>query len=142
MKTQTPEQIAARDAKRERFKQLVKQIAAMSDTDRARIATNAGTVLTCEGKALSPINTCLLFLQCPNVSMVGGFRQWLRQGRCVRKGQHGSTIWIPLGARGGDIGADLSGQESVESMRFGTATVFDISQTEELQAAATESAAA
>ena len=121
----TPEQAQARDARREKFKQLVKQVAAMSDTERAALALNAGAVVTVEGKALSPINTMLCFMQLPNVSVVGGFRQWLKAGRCVRKGQHGATIWVPLGTK-----AEPTGDGDRQA--FGTGTVFDIAQTDEV----------
>jgi phosphohistidine swiveling domain-containing protein len=138
MKTKklTEEQIAKRDARREKFRALVRQVAQMPDAERMEIVNRAGAVITCEGRALSTRNTCLLFLQIPGVSVVGGFRQWLKAGRCVRKGEHGASIWIPLG-RGKDAGegetaADAGENESGEGSRFGVATVFDIAQTEEL----------
>jgi hypothetical protein len=97
-RTLTAEQIAARDARRARFQGMVKQLAKMSEADRAQLAAQCGAVLNIEGRALSVTNTILCFLQCPGVSVVGGFRQWIKAGRCVRKGEHGLTIWIPLGA--------------------------------------------
>lgn len=129
MKTLTAEQAAARDARREKFRALVKSVAAMSDEQRNALVMQAGAVVTCEGKALSMTNTMLLFLQLPGVSVVGGFRQWLKAGRCVRKGQHGGSIWIPLMAKGADAEPEASGEST--DRRFGTATVFDISQTDE-----------
>lgn len=132
----TPEQTAARDARRAQFRTLCKSVAAMSDAQRAELANRAGAVLTCDGRALSLHNTLLLFMQLPGVSMVGGFRQWIRAGRCVRKGQHGASIWIPLGAGKADSAAAAAPDADGESggRRFGTATVFDISQTAELGA--------
>lgn len=118
-----PEQAAARDARRANFRHLVKQVASMSDAARHAMILNAGAVITCEGRALSVANTILTMLQLPGVSMVGGFRQWIRQGRCVRKGQHGAQICIPLGARTDEAG-------EVSGVKFGCATVFDISQTD------------
>lgn len=126
MKKLTPEQAAARDARRANFRNLVKQVAAMSDAARHAMILNAGAVVTCEGRALSVANTILCFLQLPGVSMVGGFRQWIRQGRCVRKGQHGAQICIPLGSRTDEAG-------EVCGVKFGSATVFDIGQTELMQ---------
>jgi hypothetical protein len=134
-RTLTPEQIAARDARRLKFRALVKQVAALSDEQRAALVMQAGAVVTCEGRALSPRNTILLFYQLPGVSVVGGFRQWIKAGRAVRKGQHGGTISIPLGSRSGDGSAEVpAGEGDGESMHFGTATVFDIAQTDELGA--------
>ncbi len=121
----TPEETAARDAKRARFQSLVKNLAAMPDAERAGLAVQCGAVLTVEGRGLSVTNTILCFLQRPGVSVVGGFRQWLAAGRCVRKGEHGLTIWIPLGAKANEAG------ETGDGKRFGTATVFDVGQTVE-----------
>lgn len=129
----TPEQIAARDARRARFSEMVKKVSAMSAEQRAEIVPSVGAVVTCEGRTLSPFNTCLAMMQNPGVSMVGGFRQWLRNGRAVQKGQHGMMIWIPLGNRAETAtGAEQPATEG-ESMRFGTATVFDVSQTDAVE---------
>lgn len=131
----TAEQEAARAARREKFRGLVKQVAEMPEEKRVELAMRAGAVLTCQGRALSRINTILCFMQCPGVSMVGGFRQWLGAGRCVRKGEHGMNIWIPLGVGAGDR-AQAEAEASSEAgsgQRFGTATVFDVSQTAELE---------
>ncbi len=131
----TAEQVAARDARREKFRALIKNVAAMTDEQRNALVMRAGAVVTCEGRALSTTNTLLLFLQIPGVSMVGGFRQWLKAGRGVMKGQHGASIWIPLSAGRSDGSApEQEGEAIGEGMRFGTATVFDIAQTCELVA--------
>lgn len=131
----TPEMIAARDEKRRRFRELVKRVAAMKPEQRLELCSKAAAVLTCEGRALSLTNTLLCIMQNPAVSVVGGFRQWIRAGRCVRKGEHGLTIWIPLSARKTDGTApELIGEEPAEDLtRFGTATVFDIVQTAEIE---------
>jgi hypothetical protein len=122
----TEEQKAKSSARRERFRVLVKQVAAMTDDQRQAIIQRAGAVVTCEGRALSPTNTMLCLMQFPGVSMVGGFKQWLRQGRCVAKGQHGISIWIPC--------AGKKSEDSTEEGEtyFTSGTVFDISQTEEI----------
>lgn len=127
-KTLTPEETAARDARRAKFAALVKQVGAMDPAARAVMFAKVPAVLTVEGKALSPLNGYLCALQSAgnSLSIVGGFRQWLRAGRCVRKGSHGLTIWVPLGAK-----RNAEGEEG-DGVRFGTGTVFDISQTVEL----------
>jgi antirestriction protein ArdC len=135
----TAEQIAARDERRRKFRELVKRVAGMSPAQRLELCSRAAAVLTCEGRALSPVNTCLCVMQSPGVTVVGGFRQWLRSGRCVRKGEHGLTIWIPLSARKTDgTSPELIGEQPGEGVSFGTATVFDIAQTQELPAEAAE----
>jgi antirestriction protein ArdC len=128
----TAEQKARAQERREKFRALVKQIAAMTDEEREAIVQRIGAVPTCEGRALSCVNTLLLIRQCPNVSMVGGFKQWIRQGRQVRKGERGHYIWIPK-HKGEDgkgetveAAADEAGKPS-----FLMGVVFDISQTDE-----------
>ena len=106
----------------------------MNDGERDALVMQAGAVITCEGRTLSVKNTCLLFFQRPGVSVVGGFRQWIRNGRVVRKGEHGASIWIPLGAKADDGTADGASGEPAE-LRFGTATVFDVTQTQEIDPA-------
>lgn len=99
----TVEQIEARDAKRAKFRGLVKQVAAMDDKQRSALVDSCCAVVTCEGRALSLTNTMLAILQTGGkVSMVGELAQ-----------------------------AEASG----DSQRFGTATVFDISQTQDLDPA-------
>ncbi|SRR5216683_369222 len=129
MKTPTAEQKAKAKERRERFRVLVRQVASMTDIERASLTSRLGAVPTCDGHTLSLHNTCLLITQCPTVSLVGGFRQWLKVGRAVRKGEHGHCIWIPLGkpANGEPIDPVVE-----NDTRFGVGTVFDIAQTDEL----------
>lgn len=119
----TPEQRAKAEARRAQFKQLVKQVSQMSDVERQAILERVGAVVTCEGRALSPTNTMLCLMQLPGVSMVGGFKQWIRQGRAVSKGQHGISIWIPCAGKKSEDG------ETEGETYFTSGTVFDISQT-------------
>lgn len=141
MKRQLTEaQIAARDARRDKMKALWKRVAAMPELERVQLANRAG-IVTCEGHPLSPINQCLTVFQCGNASIVGGFRQWLKNGRCVRKGEHGIGIWVPTGTRKSaatdmpdvfDPAAEQAQAGGEINFIFGT--VFDISQTVELEA--------
>ena len=59
-----------------------------------------------------------------DATIVGGFRQWLREGRAVRKGEHGLGILIPRFEKG--EGGD--GPGSLNGFLYGT--VFDVSQTD------------
>jgi hypothetical protein len=123
----TPEQKQKAIERREKFRALVRQVAQMSDSDREAMIMRVGAVVTCEGRELSPTNTMLCLMQCPGVSMVGGFKQWLRQGRAVSKGQHGIAIWIPCAGKKSDEG------EVETETYFTMGTVFDISQTQEIE---------
>jgi antirestriction protein ArdC len=128
----TAEQKVRAQERREKFRALVKQVAAMTDEEREAIVQRIGAVPTCEGRALSCVNTLLLIRQCPNVSMVGGFRQWIRQGRQVRKGERGHYIWIPK--HKGDDGEGETVEaaaDETDKPNFVMGVVFDISQTDE-----------
>jgi hypothetical protein len=122
----TAEQEAKRDARKSQFRELWKRVGAMPELERIQLANKCG-IANCEGHVLSIKNQCLIALQLPSASVVGGFRQWLKQGRAVMKGQHGAMIWIKAGQRPSDDNAEAS-EEGTEC-RFITGTVFDIGQT-------------
>lgn len=137
----TPEQKAKSDERKARFRAFVKQVAAMGETEKAMIAAKLGYV-TCEGHSLSLCNMMLLALQIPKGSIVGGFRQWLRHGRCVRKGEHGAMIWVPIGRKSEESQAqpsETTTTDSAEKPGFIIGTVFDISQTDEINGQVSES---
>ena len=131
----TEEQKAAAAERRAKFRTLCKQISEMPTEARMALVERIGAVPTCEGRALSVYNSCLLITQFPTVSMVGGFRQWIDKGRCVRKGEHGLMIFIPRAGRKTEADA---GEMSDDEVRFFMGTVFDVSQTCELSAEAEE----
>jgi len=128
----TPEQAAASLERREKMRKLAREISAM--TPGARMALFAEhPVVTIEGRALSMFNTCLLLSQFECVTVVGGFNQWKSAGRAVRKGERGLAIWIPI-KRAEDPNKQEGEMSSadLDSPRFTLATVFDVSQTEEI----------
>lgn len=94
----TPEQHAAALERRAAMRKLAKQISDMVPAQRAELAARF-PVVTIEGRALSVFNSCLVATQSPNATVVGGFRQWIKAGRGVRKGEHGMAIWVPLKPR-------------------------------------------
>jgi len=123
------EQKAAAQLKRERFRALCKKVRALSDDERKDMARRMPGVLTCEGHALSLHNTILLYFQGGAVTVVGGFRQWKKLGRYVRKGEHGMSIWIPVD-RKAPATVQPTGDAELDDMFFIAGTVFDVSQTE------------
>ena len=127
-KSLTDAQIVARDARRARFSTLATQIGAMTDDQRATLAASI-TPTTVEGRPLSVHNACLLAIQCPTVTLVGGFQQWLKAGRAVRKGEHGLMIWAPC-RQAEDPNRQPGETSSADRQRFITVTVFDVSQTD------------
>ncbi|MEW6212281.1 MAG: ArdC family protein [Acidobacteriota bacterium] len=120
----TPEQKERAAARRAAFREIVKTVAALDAAGRLEMVARIGSIPTCEGRALSLFNTCLILTQLPTASMVGGFRQWQKAGRQVKKGEHGMSIWIPTGAK------DEPDASDEEKPTFLMGTVFDISQTE------------
>jgi len=135
----TAEQKAAAEARRERFRAIVRAVAAMSDEQRAAIVERIGAVPTCEGRVLSVFNSCLILTQHPQASMVGGFRQWLDKGRAVKKGEHSLMIWIPKKGKESES-TEPKPNADKEEMAFFMGTVFDISQTIEVETSRQEAA--
>ena len=131
----TPEQKQKAAERRERFRALAAQVAEMSEDERTALVMKVGAIVTCEGRALSAFNSCLVLSQLPTASMVGGFWQWKDKGRAVKKGAQGLMIWIPT--HKGEKGEDTTptpdageGEEKGKRSGFVMGTVFDVSQTE------------
>lgn len=135
----TPEQQAKRVERKALFHALWKQVAAMPELERVQLANKFG-LRTVEGHELSLGNTMLVYLQNPQASVMGGFRQWISQGRAVRKGEHGCMIWVPIGARKAGAestpAADAPATDAESDTRFIIGTVFDIAQTQEIEPSA------
>ena len=129
-RTLTPEQQAKSDARRARFSELAKSIGAMSQDQRLTLAASMAGAVTVEGRALSVHNACLLAVQAPSATLVGGFQQWIKAGRVVRKGEHGLMIWAPV--RQKDDASRQPGElSSKDRQGFIMVTVFDVAQTDE-----------
>ena len=113
-----------------KIRNLRAKLSSLSPEQR-QLFIDKGMVSTIEGRVLSHVNTILVYLQSNGQppSIVGGFRQWIKAGRAVKRGEHGMMVWFPVGTKNEDTG-DI---EDVE--HFYTGTVFDISQTEELKGA-------
>lgn len=123
----------SKDERKSKMRAIAAQISKMTPEQRAEFAARMPAIVTIEGRALSVFNCCLLATQCPTCTVVGGFRQWIKSGRAVRKGEHGYAIWVPMGPRkqDGDAATDQS-----DETRFILGTVFDVSQTDEIATAA------
>jgi len=122
----------AAETRRKELKDLSATIKAMTELERLELIQTYGAK-TCEGHTLSDKNTLLLIMQaralhaeCPTV--VAGFKQWKRNGRTVRKGQHGLSIYVPC-KRKAEKNDD--GDEKPRKTFFKSVRVFDITQTEE-----------
>ena len=126
-----------RQEKKEKIIRIRKTLSEMSEEQRQAIADKFG-IVTVEGHLLTPHNQCFLVAQLAsldasrsgseiNFTVVGGFQQWKKAGRIVRKGEHGFLILVPSKSQHDENSEIVSDEEDV---RFFSATVFDISQTE------------
>lgn len=115
-----------RQEKKEKIIRIRKTLAEMSEEQRQAVADKFG-IVTVEGHLLTPHNQCFLVAQSEiNFTIVGGFQQWKKAGRIVRKGQHGFLIFVPSKAK--QENSEMISDD--ENVHFFTATVFDISQTD------------
>jgi hypothetical protein len=139
----TPEQEAAARERREQIKAIARAISQMSPDQRQDyIQRRGGLLRNIEGKPLSVRNCCFILWQNPHATIVAGFRQWLKAGRVVKKGEAGIKICIPLSSGNGSGSGDMdgdgdgAGEDAINGgLHFGVATVFDIEQTEPKEAA-------
>lgn len=135
MKSPSPEQKARAAARREQFKAIWKQVAAMPEAERLALVAKCG-IVNVDGRPLSCYNMCLVAMQKADATVIGGFRQWLKAGRVVKKGERGCMIWVPLRGKGqepapAEPDADEADAKPKRRMRFIPGTIFDISQTME-----------
>jgi len=95
---------------------------------------NSMPVVNPDGRRLSDANIAFLAWQSKiHFTVVAGFRQWMKHGHCVKKGEHGHQIFVPAMNKSKTKNPDGSQTVSEELERFLVATVFDISQTFEIQ---------
>lgn len=142
----TEAQRLAAKVRKEKFREIAKQVSKLSPEQRLELA-NRVAIVTIEGRSLSVHNQCLLVSQRASVTIVGGFRQWKAAGRSVRKGEHGLMIWVPCmpGQSAGDTPQPeaIDGEvQTSERPRFIMGTVFDVAQTCEMGEGFGESEAA
>jgi len=86
------------------------------------------------GHQISDYNTAFLQFQNAemNFTVVAGFQQWQKFGRCVKKGAKGFFIFIPAMKKVTVEGSTGTSREE-EFDRFLMARVFDVSQTFEMK---------
>lgn len=132
MRKPTPEQQERAAARRDAFRALAKRVGAMSEADRAQLAARLPGITTVEGHTLSITNQCLIALQRPTATIVGGFGQWIKAGRVVNKDEHGFMAWRPI-ARKADPNRQPGEMSSADGDRpgFVPVTYFDVAQTSE-----------
>jgi len=112
-------------SRREAFAQLTKRLPA--DPDELSAMAFDLFIKNVEGHELSSANQILLTWQRENVTVVGGYDQWRKQGRHVKKEESGLCIWVPGKSKEKEGTPTKEGESKVW---FFLGTVFDISQTE------------
>jgi antirestriction protein ArdC len=86
------------------------------------------------GHQISEYNTAFLKFQNEemNFTVIAGYKQWQKFGRCVKKGSKGFFIFIPaMKKTKNEEGGNTSITEEFD--RFLMARVFDVSQTFEIK---------
>ena len=126
-RSQSPEAVA----RKERVRLLAETIAGMSEEEKQAYIDRVGVVarIGAEGRQLLSIpNMVMALYQREGVTLVGGYRQWAKMGRQVRKGEQSIKIFAP---RAVTRVVEAEGESvSIGGVRFVLISVFDISQTD------------
>lgn len=130
-----------KEEKKTRIKELMNKLSQFSEEQRQALVDRLG-ILNPEGHMLTGRNQALLYFQAGGnpLSVVGGFQQWQKYGRVVRKGERGYLIAVPSNVTKSNAVFPINGNESTvvdvadDDIFFLWKAVFDISQTEELTA--------
>lgn len=86
-------------------------------------------------ESYSEKNQHLIFAQFEGATQCAGFQQWKKEGRQVRKGEHGIKIFAPTKFTVKDEDGKPEKDENGEDKKkdgFVMVTIFDISQTDEI----------
>ena len=86
--------------KKQQLKELMERLKALTPAQR-QLLLDRGMIATIEGRVLSAHNTIMVYFQSTRTipTLVGGFKQWKAAGRTVKRGEHGLTIWFPVGQK-------------------------------------------
>lgn len=132
-KAPTEEQKAAAKERRAQIAKMMATIKAMPEEKRILLASRFG-IRNAEGRELSVYNQCLLIAQNDKVTIVGGFSQWKKLGRSVKKGSRALAIWVPCSRKADSTGSAIVPHgvdpADLDESFFVLGNVFDISQTE------------
>ncbi len=130
----TEQQRQKSEERKAHFRDIIKTIAAMTDEQKEIMASRMPALVNTEGHTFSFHNTLLIASQGGiNCTIVGGFKQWLKQGRAVKKGEHGYAILFPREKKEQDSENLTALDADKPEIRFLIGYVFDISQTLEIE---------
>lgn len=122
-----------KDELKTKVKGLITLLSEMTEDQREALALKLN-IMNPEGHILSTRNQVLLFNQSDMLEMetptiVAGFRQWIKNGRCVIKGQKGMLIAVPSKKNKPD---EATNPEEEPDIFFLWKYVFNVSQTQEI----------
>lgn len=109
---------------------LMDQLAAFEDGDHDDQIL--GRIIYFESR-YSTRNALLIVMQAPTATEVAGFKAWQERGRQVRKGEHGIRILAPAGRGAGTEPTERDPEGKPGRQFFRLISVFDISQTDEIE---------
>src|SRR3954452_5248866 len=116
----------------ESLTRLEQAVSAIHDSDTFRSYLDAQARF----HSYSFANVLLILSAKPDATRVAGYQTWKQLGRQVRRGEKGIRIIVPIRGRAATSAAESEtsdddtpqGQRTI--VRFGTGSVFDISQTD------------
>jgi len=99
-----------------------------SDVDRVRASVLFKQYLQSQAHFhdYSILNCMLIMRQRPSATKICGFKQWLKMGRHVNKGEHGIKIMAPITFKKKNVDSG----EPDTGISFRCVSVFDVSQTD------------
>jgi len=78
-------------------------------------------------------NAALIVMQRPEATEVHGFGEWRALGRCVRKGEHGIRILVPVGRSADKEPTETKPDGEKGRQLFKIGFVFDVAQTDPIE---------
>ena len=132
----SPEKIAASKARKQGLRKLATSVREMTEEEQQVETNKFGLIPSIAGYELSSFNSIFLRRQRANVSEVGGFNQWRKAGRKVKKGSKAISIWLPCKKK--EKTDAETGETIPEEKFFRLVNVFDILDTELITAPAKE----
>lgn len=120
---------AAEQKREEALNKLEQGIASLQDSEiYKQWLVMTSKLRTLRGNHYSWQNCLMIMVQNPNATICAGFHDWIKVGRCVKKGEKGIAIRAPFTKKLDEV--DESTGDNKKFTYFNLVYVFDISQTD------------
>lgn len=125
--------------------QLIQELRDKLTTYQGGLSEEQIALICARFDGYSERNALLIAMQRPGATDVSGFKAWIERGRRVRKGEKGIQILAPAGAYADKAEGQVQPaetpqqggkQEEKKRLRFRLTYVFDIAQTDPIEAEA------